>query len=35
MAFVSFAALYLTIVAVHLLGLIFVTRKEKLGWLNR
>jgi hypothetical protein len=35
MAFVSFAALYLTIVAVHLLGLIFVTRKEQLGWLNR
>jgi len=35
MAFVSFVTLYLLIVGVHLLGLIFVTRKERLGWLNR
>lgn len=35
MAFVSFTTLYLLIVGVHLLGLIFVTSKEKLAWLNR
>lgn len=35
MAFVSFVTLYLLIAGVHLLGLIFVTNKEKLGWLNR
>jgi hypothetical protein len=34
-AFVSFVTLYLLIVGIHLLGLIFVTKKEKLGWLNR
>ena len=34
MAFSGFAALYLVIVTVHVLGLIFVTRKQKLGWLG-
>jgi hypothetical protein len=34
-AFVSFVTLYLLIVGIHLLGLIFVTKKQKLGWLNR
>lgn len=34
-AFLSFISLYLLIVAVHLLGLIYVTRKEDLGWLRR
>lgn len=35
MAFVSFATLYLLIVGVHLLGLIFVTKKQQLAWLSR
>ena len=35
MVFISFLSLYLLIVAVHLLGLIFVTKKERLGWLDR
>lgn len=35
MAFLSFLSLYLLMVAVHLLGLIFVTKKERLGWLDR
>jgi len=34
MALASFLALYLIIVAVHTLGLIYVTRKEKLAWLG-
>ena len=35
MVFLSFLSLYLLIVAVHLLGLIFVTKKERLGWLAK
>ena len=35
MSFVSFATLYFLILGVHLLGLVFVTQKEKLGWLHR
>jgi ABC-type microcin C transport system permease subunit YejB len=34
-AFLSFVSLYLLIVAVHLLGLIYVTRKDELGWLRK
>ncbi|HEY5915096.1 MAG TPA: FHA domain-containing protein [Verrucomicrobiae bacterium] len=34
-AFISFLSLYLLVVAVHLLGLIFVTSKSELGWLQR
>jgi hypothetical protein len=35
MLFLSFLSLYLLIVAVHLLGLIFVTKKDRLAWLDR
>ncbi len=35
MALMAFISLYLLILAVHLLGLIFVTSKSKLGWLQR
>jgi hypothetical protein len=35
MLFLSFSSLYLLVVAVHLLGLIYVTRKQKLAWLER
>jgi hypothetical protein len=34
-ALLSFISLYLLIVAVHLLALIYVTRKDTLGWLRR
>jgi hypothetical protein len=34
MAFVSFLTLYLLIIVVHLLGLIFLTSKDDLGWLR-
>lgn len=34
-AFLSFLSLYLLIVAIHLLAMIYVTRKDKLGWLRR
>ena len=30
----GFITLYLVIVTVHVLGLIFVTRKDKLGWMG-
>lgn len=33
-AFLSFFSLYLLLVAVHLLGLLFVTQKARLGWLR-
>jgi hypothetical protein len=32
--FWAFISLYLLIVATHLLGLLYVTRKHKLGWLE-
>lgn len=35
MALMGFLSLYLLILAVHLLGLIFVTSKSELGWLQR
>jgi hypothetical protein len=35
MAFMSFLSLYLLVVAVHVLGLIYVTSKAELGWLKR
>lgn len=35
MLFLSFLSLYLLIVAVHTLGLIFVSRRERLAWLDR
>jgi FHA domain len=35
MALLAFLSLYLLVVAVHLLGLIFVTTKSELGWLRR
>lgn len=35
MALVSFASLYLLVVAVHALGLIYVAKKEQLGWHSR
>jgi hypothetical protein len=34
-AFLSFLSLYLLIVAIHLLAMIYVTRKDKLGWLRK
>jgi hypothetical protein len=34
-AALSFLALYLLIVGMHILGLIFVAKKELLGWMNR
>jgi hypothetical protein len=34
MALTSFTTLYLVIVTIHVLGLIFVTRKDRLGWLG-
>jgi hypothetical protein len=34
-AFLSFISLYLLIVAIHLLAMIYVTRKDQLGWLRR
>lgn len=34
-AVISFLSLYLLIVAVHLLGLLYVTQKKKLAWLER
>lgn len=34
LALLSFVCLYLLIVAVHLLGVVFVTRKHALGWLR-
>ena len=33
--FLSFISLYLLIVAIHLLAMIYVTRKDELGWLRR
>jgi hypothetical protein len=33
--FLSLISLYLLLVAVHILGLIYVAKKEKLGWLDR
>jgi len=35
LAFLSFFSLYLLVVAVHTLGLLYVTRKNKLGWIER
>jgi hypothetical protein len=34
-AFLSFLVLYLLIVGVHILGLMYLSRKTKLGWLDR
>jgi len=34
MAFQGFLTLYLLLVAVHLLGVLYVTKKDKLGWLG-
>jgi hypothetical protein len=32
-SFWSLASLYLLTVSMHILGLLYVTKKEKLGWL--
>ncbi len=34
-AFWGFTSFYLLVVAVHILGLLYVTKKNKLGWLDR
>jgi len=34
-AFWGFMSFYLLIVSVHILGLLYVTKKNKLGWLDR
>jgi len=34
-AFLSFFSLYLLVLAVHVLGLLYVTRKHRLGWIER
>ena len=35
MAFWGFIGFYLLIVTVHILGLLYVSKKDKLGWLDR